>query len=67
MTAEIETEHLYWDVADPSCPLGYNPLTYVSLSSYGDANYSDGLHNPRLLDCVQIIQHEQLTPITATP
>ena len=20
---------LYWDVADPACPFGYNPLTYV--------------------------------------
>lgn len=25
-----ERAHLYWDVADPTCPLGYNPLTRVS-------------------------------------
>lgn len=24
------TEHLYWDVADPNCPLGYNPLKRAS-------------------------------------
>lgn len=24
------TEHLYFDVADPACPLGYNPLSKVS-------------------------------------
>ncbi len=24
------SDSLYWDVADPSCPLGYNPLTPVS-------------------------------------
>lgn len=23
-------DHLYWDVADPACPLGYNPLTHVT-------------------------------------
>ena len=27
---QIEVDHLYWDVADPTCPLGYNPLTRVS-------------------------------------
>jgi hypothetical protein len=26
----ITTDHLYWDVADPTCPLGYNPLKRVS-------------------------------------
>ena len=26
----IKRDHLYWDVADPKCPLGYNPLTKVS-------------------------------------
>ncbi|MEM9839502.1 MAG: hypothetical protein AAF830_10165 [Pseudomonadota bacterium] len=25
----IETPHRYWDVADPTCPLGYNPLSPV--------------------------------------
>lgn len=23
-------DHLYWNVADPACPLGYNPLTHVA-------------------------------------
>ena len=26
----IKTPHLYWEVADPQCPLGYNPLAKVS-------------------------------------
>jgi len=26
----INVDHLYWDVADPTCPLGYNPLKRVS-------------------------------------
>jgi hypothetical protein len=26
----VHGSHLYWDVADPSCLLGYNPLAYVS-------------------------------------
>ena len=26
----VETAHLYWDVADPLCPLGYNPLKRVA-------------------------------------
>ena len=26
----LQIEHLYWDVADPNCPLGYNPLQSVS-------------------------------------
>jgi DNA-binding transcriptional MocR family regulator len=25
----LETPHLYWDVGDPTCPLGYNPLGKV--------------------------------------
>ncbi len=27
---QIESAHLYWDVADPVCPLGYNPLKRVA-------------------------------------
>lgn len=26
----IEIDHTYWDVADPNCPYGYNPLTHIS-------------------------------------
>ncbi|MGC9417823.1 MAG: type IV secretory system conjugative DNA transfer family protein [Rhodovulum sp.] len=26
----LEIPHRYWDVADPACPLGYNPLSRVS-------------------------------------
>ena len=26
----LVVDHLYWDVADPTCPLGYNPLKRVS-------------------------------------
>lgn len=26
----IEGDHIYWDIADPSCPYGYNPLATVS-------------------------------------
>ena len=26
----VDSGHLYWDVADPSCLLGYNPLAFVS-------------------------------------
>ncbi|WP_424970632.1 type IV secretory system conjugative DNA transfer family protein [Dinoroseobacter sp. S76] len=26
----IASSHLYWDVADPACPLGYNPLKRVA-------------------------------------
>lgn len=26
----LETPHRYWEVADPDCPLGYNPLKRVS-------------------------------------
>ncbi|MEM9010620.1 MAG: hypothetical protein AAGE18_05285 [Pseudomonadota bacterium] len=26
----LPTPHLYWDVADPGCPLGYNPLKRVA-------------------------------------
>jgi len=31
MTAELDADHLYWDVGDPNCPLGYNPLSPTSL------------------------------------
>lgn len=27
--AALDTPHIYWDVADPSCPYGYNPLSPV--------------------------------------
>lgn len=27
---KLEVDHLYWDIADPACPLGYNPLKRVS-------------------------------------
>lgn len=27
---QLATDHLYWDVADPNCPLGYNPLKHVA-------------------------------------
>jgi len=30
LSKELTTEHLYWDVADPSSPYGYNPLTKTS-------------------------------------
>ena len=26
----LNSDHLYWNVADPTCPLGYNPLKRVS-------------------------------------
>lgn len=26
----IDVPHLYWNVSDPACPLGYNPLTRVA-------------------------------------
>lgn len=28
--AQLGPDCLYWDIADPSCPYGYNPLTHVS-------------------------------------
>lgn len=28
--ALADTPHRYWDIADPACPYGYNPLTRVS-------------------------------------
>ena len=28
----VPTDHLYWDIADPNCQLGYNPLARVSES-----------------------------------
>jgi len=27
---ELDVPHLYWDVSDPACPLGYNPLAKVA-------------------------------------
>lgn len=27
---QIDADHLYWDVADPTCTLGYNPLKHVA-------------------------------------
>lgn len=26
----LTVPHIYWDVADPECPIGYNPLTFVA-------------------------------------
>lgn len=31
ITASVSCRHIYWDVADPESPLGYNPLTYASV------------------------------------
>ncbi len=28
--ANVNCETLYWNAADPACPFGYNPLTYVT-------------------------------------
>ena len=28
--ATLDAPHLYWDIADPLCPYGYNPLTQIS-------------------------------------
>lgn len=30
LTKTIGQEHIYWDVADPDCTYGYNPLTHVA-------------------------------------
>ena len=30
LTASIKRDHIYWTVADPACPYGYNPLTNTS-------------------------------------
>jgi energy-coupling factor transporter ATP-binding protein EcfA2 len=27
---DLDVPHLYWDVSDPTCPLGYNPLAKVA-------------------------------------
>lgn len=32
LAAELGDDVIYWDVADPDCGLGYNPLTHVSES-----------------------------------
>lgn len=29
LSSTLGTKHIYWDVADPDCPYGYNPLTHV--------------------------------------
>ncbi len=31
LAAEFPNQTIYWDVADPACPYGYNPLSYVSV------------------------------------
>lgn len=28
--AGVDGEHVYWNAADPDCPYGYNPVTYVT-------------------------------------
>ena len=33
LSASLSTPHIYWDIADPQSPYGYNPITAVS-SSY---------------------------------
>lgn len=30
ITSELKSEHIYWDVADPHSPYGYNPLCLVT-------------------------------------
>lgn len=30
LTSSLEDDHIYWDVADPNSPFGYNPLTHTS-------------------------------------
>jgi len=30
LSAGIGRAHIYWNVSDPACPFGYNPLTHVS-------------------------------------
>ncbi|MBK7285321.1 MAG: hypothetical protein IPI83_14275 [Sphingomonadales bacterium] len=32
LSARLAVPHHYWDVADPACRYGYNPLTRVPLS-----------------------------------
>lgn len=31
--ASLSVDHIYWDVADPACPIGYNPITRVSAAA----------------------------------
>lgn len=31
IASELTTDHIYWNVADPDCPFGYNPLTYAKV------------------------------------
>ena len=30
LVMDAPKDHIYWNVADPDCPFGYNPLTYVT-------------------------------------
>ncbi|WP_114521474.1 type IV secretion system DNA-binding domain-containing protein [Altererythrobacter sp. ZODW24] len=30
LSRQLDQEHIYWDIADPASPYGYNPLTRVS-------------------------------------
>lgn len=30
ITADLGNDAINWDVADPNCPFGYNPLTYIA-------------------------------------
>lgn len=30
LATDLSQDHIYWDIADPDCPYGYNPLTYVT-------------------------------------
>jgi hypothetical protein len=31
LSRTLGSGHIYWDVADPACPFGYNPLTHVAV------------------------------------
>lgn len=37
---DLSCDHVYWDVADPSCPYGYNPLARTSEA-----------HRPLVVEC----------------
>lgn len=30
LTPDLNNNAIYWDIGDPDCPIGYNPLTYVA-------------------------------------
>lgn len=32
LQTDLDVPHLYWDISDPNCPLGYNPLAKVAAS-----------------------------------